>query len=105
MTKGVIFANPPAKTREGQQRRGMFPLPLIVLANSLEEGVQIEQVSPDLLPDYSWATTIISRSNADYLAITCYQETMELVLELAKFAKNLGKKVILGGASRHSLGW
>lgn len=97
MAKGVILANPPAKAREGQQRRGMFPLPLVALANSLSQGVKIEHVSPDLLTDYSLANGIISQSSADLLGITCYQETMRPVIELVKIAKNCGKKVVLGG--------
>jgi len=95
--KGVIFANPPAKTREGQQRRGMFPLPLIALANSLDRETKIEQASSDLLADYSLATTILSQSNSEWLAMTCYQETMKSVVKLAKIAKDSGKKVVLGG--------
>ena len=78
--KGVIFANPPAVTREGQQRRGMFPLPLIALANSLGQEINIEHVSPDLLANYSLASTVISQSNAEWLAMTCYQETMKSVV-------------------------
>jgi len=97
MTSGVIFANPPAKAREGQQRRGMFPLPLIALVNFLDREVKVEQVSPDLLTDYSLTNSIVSQSKADWLAMTCYQETMKSALELAKFAKSVGKKVILGG--------
>jgi len=92
MAKGVIFTNPPAKAREGQQRRGMFPLPLMALANSLDEKIKVEQVSPDLLTDYSLAETIVSQSKAEWLAITCYQETMGSVLKLVKIAKNFGKK-------------
>jgi len=97
MSRSVIFANPPARTREGQQKRGMFPLPLIALANSLDREVKIEQASPDLLTDYSLAPTIISQSSSEWLAMTCYQETMRSVVELAKIAKNSGKKVVLGG--------
>lgn len=95
--KGVIFANPPAVAREGQQRRGMFPLPLISLANSLGEEINVEQASPDLLADYSFANEIVSQSNAEWVALTSYQETMGSVLELAKTAKSFGKKVVLGG--------
>lgn len=97
MVRGVIFANPPAKPREGQQRRGMFPLPLIALANSLNQETKVEQVSPDLLTNYSSASTLVSSSDSDWLAMTCYQETMNSVVELAKIAKNSGKKVVLGG--------
>lgn len=97
MNKGVIFANPPARTREGQQRRGMFPLPLVALADFLDQEIEIEQVSPDLLTDYSLAATIVSQSNLEWLAMTCYQETMRSVIELAKIAKNSGKRVVLGG--------
>ncbi len=97
MTESVMFANPPAKTREGQQRRGMFPLPLIALANSLDEKIKIEQISPDLMTDYSKAESIISKSRADWLVVTCYQETMGSVIELTKVAKSSGKKVVLGG--------
>lgn len=97
MVKGVIFVNPPSKTREGQQRRGMFPLPLIALANSLDQEIKIDQASPDLLTDYSLAATILSQSNSEWLAITCYQETMKAVVELARIAKDTGKKVVLGG--------
>jgi len=97
MNKGVIFANPPAKAREGQQRRGMFPLPLIALADSLDGERNIEQVSPDLLTEYSSAATIISQSSAEWLVVTCYQETMESVKELATIAKKSGKKIVLGG--------
>jgi len=92
-----MFTNPPAIAREGQQRRGMFPLPIIALADSLDEGIKIEQVSPDLLTNYSLAPTIVSQSNSEWLAITCYQETMRSAVELAKIAKNSGKKVVLGG--------
>jgi len=97
MTTSVILANPPAKIREGQQRRGMFPLPLIALADSLDREIKIEQVSPDLLADYSLAITIISQSSSEWLAMTCYQETMKSVVELAKIAKTMGEKVVLGG--------
>ena len=75
----------------------MFPLPLIALADFLDQKIGIEHVSPDLLPDYSLAATIVSSSNAEWLAITCYQEIMKSVVELAKIAKNSGKKVVLGG--------
>ncbi len=61
MNGNVIFANPPAKAREGQQRRGMFPLPFIVLADALDQEIQVESVSPDLLSNYSLAATIISQ--------------------------------------------
>ena len=97
MNGNVIFANPPAKAREGQQRRGMFPLPFIVLADALDQEIQVESVSPDLLSNYSLAATIISQSSAAWIAITCYQETMYAVLELVEIAKKHGKKVILGG--------
>lgn len=53
MSKGIIFSNPPAKTREGQQKRGMFPLSLIALADFLDQDIRIENISPDLLADYS----------------------------------------------------
>lgn len=92
-----MFANPPAIAREGQQRRGMFPLPLIALADFLDQKIRIENVSPDLLADYSSASTIVSSSNSEWLVITCYQETMESVVELARIAKSSGKKVVLGG--------
>ena len=92
-----MLANPPAGAREGQQRRGMFPLPLIALADFLDQGIAIENISPDLLTDYSSAPTILSSSKAGWLAMTCYQETMKSVVELAKIAKNSGKKVVLGG--------
>lgn len=95
--RGIIFANPPARAREGQKSRGMFPLPLIALANSLDEKIKIRQVSPDLLADYSSATTLVSSSDFNWLAMTCYQETMQSVIELAKIAKSSGKKVVLGG--------
>jgi len=88
----VIFANPPSSSREGQQRRGMFPLPLIALANSLQEKIHVEHTSPDLLVDYSLANRIIAESNAKWLAMTCYQETMRSVLELATIAKNSWEK-------------
>jgi radical SAM superfamily enzyme YgiQ (UPF0313 family) len=97
MIKGVIFANPPAKVRKGQKRRGMFPLPAIVLANSLNERVDIENASPDLLPDDSLAASVIAQSEAEWVAFTCYQETMRSVKELAGIAKSYGKQVILGG--------
>lgn len=97
MAKVVMFANPPAIAREGQQRRGMFPLPLIALADFLDQEIRVENVSPDLLADYPSASTIVSSSNSEWLAITCYQETMKSVVELAKIAKSSGKKVILGG--------
>ena len=97
MNRSIIFANPPAGVREGQQRRGMFPLPLIALADSLNREIKIEQVSPDLLTDYSLAATIVSQSSSEWLAMTCYQETMKSVVELAKIAKESGKKVVLGG--------
>jgi len=97
MYRAVIFANPPAITREGQQRRGMLPLPLIALADFLDQEIKIENISPDLLADYSLASTIVSSSNSDWLAMTCYQETMKSVVELAKIARNSGKKVVLGG--------
>lgn len=95
--EGVIFANPPAKSREGQQKRGMFPLPLISLANYLNPEIKIENVSPDLLSDYSQASSILLESNAEWLAMTCYQETMKSVLELARTSKSIGRKVVLGG--------
>lgn len=95
--KGVIFANPPAKAREGQKRRGMLPLPFIALANFLDQEVKVEQVSPDLSADYFSAATLISSSDSGWLAMTCYQETMKSVIELAKIAKSSGKKVVLGG--------
>jgi radical SAM superfamily enzyme YgiQ (UPF0313 family) len=97
MNKTVIFANPPAIAREGQQQRGMFPLPLIALAGFLDQEIRIENVSPDLLADYSSAPTVISLSDSDWLVMTCYQETMRSVVKLAKIAKNSGKKVVLGG--------
>jgi len=97
MDKAVIFVNPPATAREGQQKRGMFPLSLIALANSLKPTIEIENVSPDLLADYFQAGSIVSQSSAEWLAMTCYQETMKSVVELAKIAKNSGKKVVLGG--------
>lgn len=97
MEKILIFANPPAITREGQQRRGMFPLPLIALADFLGPEVKIENVSPDLLADYSLAPAIVSSSDSEWLVITCYQETMKSVVELARIAKKSGKKVVLGG--------
>ena len=97
MDEAVIFANPPAIAREGQQRRGMFPLPLIALANFLDQEIRIENVSPDLLADYSLAPTIISSSDSDWLVMTCYQETMKSVVELAKIGRSSGKKVVLGG--------
>ena len=97
MDKTVIFANPPAIVREGQQRRGMFPLPLIALADFLDQEIGIENVSPDLLADYSSASAIVSSSNSDWVAMTCYQETMKSVVEIAKIAKSSGKKVVLGG--------
>ncbi|OGD67385.1 hypothetical protein A3F08_00680 [Candidatus Berkelbacteria bacterium RIFCSPHIGHO2_12_FULL_36_9] len=97
MNKGVIFANPPAIAREGQQRRGMFPLPFIALADALDREVQVESISPDLLNNYSLTTTILSQSSAAWIAITCYQETMQAVLELVEIAKKHWKKVVLGG--------
>lgn len=97
MDKAIIFANPPATAREGQQRRGMFPLPLIALADFLDQKIRIENVSPDLLAGYSSAPTIISSLNSGWIAMTCYQETMKSVIGLAKIAKNSGKKVMLGG--------
>ncbi len=97
MDKAVMFTNPPAGAREGQQRRGMFPLPLIALADFLDEEMEIKNVSPDLLADYSSASTIVTSSHADWLTMTCYQETMKSVVELAKIAKNSNKKVVLGG--------
>lgn len=95
--EGIIFANPPSKTREGQQRRGMFPLPLISLANSLNPEIKVGNVSPDLLSDYAQAGSILLDSNAEWLAMTCYQETMKSVVELARTSKHVGQKVVLGG--------
>lgn len=97
MDKAVMFVNPPAVAREGQQQRGMFPLSLIALADSLDPEIEIENASPDLLVNYSQISSIVSQSSAEWLAMTCYQETMKSVVELAKIAKNSGKKVVLGG--------
>lgn len=94
---GILFSNPPAEVREGQKRRGMFPLPLIALANFLDKRIKIEQASPDLLSDDALIADIVFRSNTEWLAITCYQETMRSVIKLAKIAKSRGKKIILGG--------
>lgn len=68
MDKGVIFVNPPAIVREGQQRRGMFPLPIIALADFLNQKVRVESVSPDLLGDYSSASTIVLSSNSGWVS-------------------------------------
>lgn len=97
MVPGIVFANPPAEKREGQQKRGMFPLPLVALANVLNHRVTVEHVSPDLLPSYTLASDIINRSRADWVAITCYQETMPSAVTLAKIAKRAGKRVVVGG--------
>ncbi len=94
----IIFSNPPSKNRKGLKERGMFPLPAIMLADALGEEMRIEQASPDLTPNHLPLVNAISDSKASWAAFTCYQETMSSVIELARLAKNTGKKVVLGGA-------
>jgi len=96
-SRKIIFTNPPALKREGLKARGMFPLPLIALANALEDSIEVEQASPDLLISYPDIKSVISKSSAGWVAITCYQETMDQVREIAQIAKSSGKKVIAGG--------
>lgn len=94
----ILFSNPPAHTRGGLKDRGMFPLPSIALANALHRDTIIEQASPDLLPNGLEPSKVVAQSNADWLALTCYQETMGAAKMLCEIGRATGKKVVLGGA-------